>query len=123
MDSDSVGLPGPKQIGLPLGLGLSGPKQIGLFLGLGLPRSKANRTLPWTRALESKANRAPAARGVVVTGPNPLHHHAHQSEVHMQMYIEGMCATKAKNGFSKDREVGRCIGAGGAFDSPSGCPQ
>jgi hypothetical protein len=63
------------------------------------------------------------ARRVVVIGPNPLHHHAHQSEVHMQVYIEGMCAAKGKNGFSKDREVGRCIGAGGAFDSPSGCPQ
>jgi hypothetical protein len=41
----------------------------------------------------------------------------------MQMYIDGMCAAKAKNGFSKDREVGSCIGPGGAFDSPSGCPQ
>jgi hypothetical protein len=29
LDSDSVGLSGPKQIGLFLGLGLSGPKQIG----------------------------------------------------------------------------------------------
>ena len=27
--------------------------------------------------------------------------HSHQSEVHMQIYIEGMCAAKAKNGFSK----------------------
>jgi hypothetical protein len=36
-----------------------------------------------------------------VKGPSPLHHHTHQSEVHMHMYIEGMCATKAKNGFSK----------------------
>jgi hypothetical protein len=58
-----------------------------------------------------------------MTGPNPPHHHAHQKEVHMQMHIEGMCAAKAKNGFSKDREVGSCIGAGGAFDSRSGCPQ
>jgi hypothetical protein len=40
LDSDSVGLSGPKQIGLFLGLGLSGPKQIGLFLGLGLTGPK-----------------------------------------------------------------------------------
>ena len=40
LDSDSVGLSGPKQIGLSLGLGLSGPKQIGLFLGLGLSGPK-----------------------------------------------------------------------------------
>jgi hypothetical protein len=24
------------------------------------------------------------------------HHHAHQAEVHMQMYIEGMCATEVE---------------------------
>jgi hypothetical protein len=40
LDSDSVGLSGPKQLGLSLGLGLSGPKQIGLFLGLGLSGPK-----------------------------------------------------------------------------------
>jgi hypothetical protein len=40
LDSDSVGLSGPKQIGLSLGLGLPGPKQIGLFLGLGLSGPK-----------------------------------------------------------------------------------
>jgi hypothetical protein len=29
-----------------------------------------------------------------VKGPNPFHHRTHQAEVHMQMYIEGMCATE-----------------------------
>jgi hypothetical protein len=33
---ESIGLLGPKQVGLPLGLGLLGPNQIGLLLGLGL---------------------------------------------------------------------------------------
>jgi hypothetical protein len=28
------------------------------------------------------------------------HHHAHQAEVHMQMHIEGMCASKTENHFS-----------------------
>jgi hypothetical protein len=27
-----------------------------------------------------------------VKGPSPFHHHTHQAEVHMQLYIEGMCA-------------------------------
>jgi hypothetical protein len=27
-----------------------------------------------------------------VQGSIPSHHHAHQAEVQMQMYIEGMCA-------------------------------
>jgi hypothetical protein len=40
----------------------------------------------------------------------------------MQMYSEGTCAAKAKDGFSKDREIGSCIGAGGAFGSPNGAP-
>jgi hypothetical protein len=35
-----------------------------------------------------------------VKGPVPSHHHAHQVEVHMQMYIEGMYAAKTENGFS-----------------------
>jgi hypothetical protein len=35
-----------------------------------------------------------------VKGPVPSHHHAHQEEVHMQMYIEGMCASKTENCFS-----------------------
>jgi hypothetical protein len=37
-----------------------------------------------------------------VKGPTPLciHHHTHQAEVHMQMYIEGMCAAKTGNDFS-----------------------
>jgi hypothetical protein len=33
----------------------------------------------------------------VVKGSIPSHHHAHQAEVHMQMYIEGMCATETEN--------------------------
>jgi hypothetical protein len=37
---------------------------------------------------------------MVVKGPIPLHHHTHQAEVHMQMYIEGMCAAKTENDFS-----------------------
>jgi hypothetical protein len=28
----------------------------------------------------------------VVKGSIPSHHHIHQKEVHMQLYIEGMCA-------------------------------
>jgi hypothetical protein len=64
---------------------------------------------------------------MVVKGPTPSHHHAHQAEVHMQMYIEGMYAAKTENDFSYatldvDRD-GSCFGAGGAFDSLSGCPQ
>jgi hypothetical protein len=35
-----------------------------------------------------------------VKGPIPSHHHTHQAEVHMQMYIEGMCAAEAENHFS-----------------------
>jgi hypothetical protein len=35
-----------------------------------------------------------------VRGPIPLHHHTHQAEVHMQMYIECMCATKTEDDFS-----------------------
>jgi hypothetical protein len=69
------------------------------------------------------------ARSTVVKGSIPSHHRAHQAEVHMhmQMHIEGMCATKTKNDFSYatlgvDRD-GSCFGAGGAFDSLSGCPQ
>jgi hypothetical protein len=33
-----------------------------------------------------------------VKGPNPLHRHTHQAEVHMQMYIEGMCANEVDEG-------------------------
>ena len=29
-------------------------------------------------------------------GPIPSHHHAHQAEVHMQLYIEGMCASEVE---------------------------
>jgi hypothetical protein len=43
LDSGSVGLSGPKQIGLPLGLGLWSPN--------------ANRALPWTRTLHSGVQR------------------------------------------------------------------
>jgi hypothetical protein len=32
--------------------------------------------------------------GEVVEGPNPLHHHTHQAEVHLQLYIESMCANE-----------------------------
>jgi hypothetical protein len=39
-----LGLWGPKQTGLVLGLGLPGPKQIGLPLGLGLPAPRPDRT-------------------------------------------------------------------------------
>jgi hypothetical protein len=54
------------------------------------------------------------ARRVVVKGPSPSDHHAHQSEVHiyMQMYRRARVSPATPS----------CgIGAGGAFDSPSGC--
>jgi hypothetical protein len=57
-----------------------------------------------------------AARRMVVKGPNPLHHHTHQSEVHIY-------ATVQKQLPEGSHECGSCIGAGGAFDSPTGCPQ
>jgi hypothetical protein len=54
----SMGLLGPTTTGLLLiGLGLWGKKKRTPPLGLGLSVSKANRALPWTRALGSKANR------------------------------------------------------------------
>jgi hypothetical protein len=43
---------------------------------------------------ESRYSAIGTARSGVVKGPNPLHHHTHQAEVHMQMYIEGMCANE-----------------------------
>jgi hypothetical protein len=32
----------------------------------------------------------------VVKGSIPSYYHAHQAEVHMQMYIEGMCTTEVE---------------------------
>jgi hypothetical protein len=40
----------------------------------------------------------------VVKGSIPSHQHAHQAEVHMQVYIEGsMCATEVGGWFLKCR--------------------
>jgi hypothetical protein len=58
-----------------------------------------------------------------VKGPNPLHHHTHQAEVHMQMYIEGMCAHEVDEWILISNHASyRSTVPGGAFDSPSGCP-
>jgi hypothetical protein len=75
LDSDSVGLSGPKQIGLPLGLGPPGPKQIGLSLGLGLPGPKQIMLfLGLGLSGPKQANRAPPCSldlGLGLSDPRP----------------------------------------------------
>jgi hypothetical protein len=59
-----------------------------------------------------------------VKGPNPLHHHIHQKEVHMQnVYIKTCVLSRQRESESSSAiRQATSTGPGGVFDSPSGCP-